>query len=750
LSPYEPRAVSVPDGQGRALRPADPDCGAAAYRPAGQDPSTPAPYWRILSAHKGALLLIALLSGAAAFALSLAQTPMYRARALLEIESLNEDFLNMRHVNPTAPEAGYASPEYNIRTQTTVLQSRPVLERTIDQMHLAERLLAKRRRSPLMRPENQKPAAPPPDAALSAARKALKVRVEPNTRVIEVTFDAADPQLAADFVNALAAAFAEWNLEKRWETSQYTSKWLARELQDVKAKLETAEDALQRYARASELTFISEKDNAAEERFRQLQLELSKAQADRVAKQSGYELAAAAPPESLPEVLSDATLKAYQVDLTGLRRQLAELLSSFTAEHPKVIKVQSQIAALEAALQKERSNIVARVRNEYEAASRREKLLRDDYAAQIALMSQQAEKVAHYLMLKREVDSTRQLHDSMLQKVKEAGVASAMRASNVRVIEPAAPPGVPYKPDFLVNTAFGLFSGMCLGVMLLIHRARSDRGIQEPGDTSFHLNVPELGVIPASGWDSSPVQRILGKSVLRPFSAAGSGRLELAAWQQWPSAIAECFRLTLTSILLSDRTRLHPRAIVVSSANPGEGKTTVLSNLGIALARVDRRVLLVDGDMRKPRLHEVFDVENRIGFSDLLTGRTAPAIRETKIPNLFVLPSGRSADERLLFTPQLGQLLLRFKAEFDMVLIDTPPLLQISDARLIAHHADAVILVVAQYSSRESVLAARQRLAEDGSRLLGTILNNWNPRTGSHRYHQYYSYNDDYWKDQAA
>jgi capsular exopolysaccharide synthesis family protein len=223
------------------------------------------------------------------------------------------------------------------------------------------------------------------------------------------------------------------------------------------------------------------------------------------------------------------------------------------------------------------------------------------------------------------------------------------------------------------------------------------------------------------------------------------GPLELRTWHQWPSAIAESFRVTLTSILLSDNNTSRPRIIVLSSAKPGEGKTTVTSNLGIALARTNRRVLLIDGDMRKPRLHEVFGVDNRSGLSEVLAGDSSVSAHETRIPNLYVLPSGKRADERLFFTSRFRPLLRRLKTEFDMILIDTPPLLQMPDARLIGHQADAVILVVAQHTDRNAVLLAQQRLTEDGTYLLGTILNNWDPKTSSNgrhygdHYKSYYS-----------
>jgi len=757
LSPSEPQNVLEPGfPSGGASHPGQhsPIDSAAYGYPADRDPGNLSQYWHILCKRKGTLFLTAVLSALAAFWLSRFQAPIYRTRTLLEIESLNDDFLNMRHVSPTASGEGSLSTEYNIRTQAMVVQSRPVLELAIKKMDIEKRLLAgtsgghsfpwRKTRHPI-----EQEAVLRHDQALLAASYGLKVHIEPNTRVLEVTFDSTDPQLAADLANSIAGALTELSLEKRWETSQYTSKWLALELDSVKAKLEKAEDVLQRYARAFDLTFIAEKDNTAEERLRHLQLELSKAQADRVAKQAEHELAASAPTDSLPKILDDPTLKDYQVELTSLRRQLAELSTSFTSEHPKVVKLQSQIAAVGAALDTKRSNIVSRIRNEFEAARRRENMLIADRAAQLEFMSKQSDKVTHYMMLRREVDSTRQLYDSMFQRVKEASLASAMRAADIHVIEPASPPARPFKPNFFLNTAVGLVSGICAGVMFIVARARSNRGIQEPGETSFYLNVPELGVIPASGTEHNRVQRLLGKAGLQTlFPTEDPRSLELTTWtitrglRRWSSVIAEAFRLTMTSILLSEQNGSPPRVISLSSANPGEGKTTVISNLAIALAQANRRVLLVDGDLAKPRLHRVFEVDNSVGLSDALAGRSPIAIRETKIANLFLLPSGRNADETLFFTPHFRQLLSRLKTEFEMILIDTAPLLLVCDARLIGHQADAVILVVAQHTARDAVMLASQRLAEDGTHLLGTILNNWDPKTsiyGDREYGAYYT-----------
>jgi succinoglycan biosynthesis transport protein ExoP len=704
--------------------------------------STLGDYGHILGRRKGTLAAIAVVFAAAGFLVTRLESPQYRSRALLEIESLNGDFLNMRSISPNAAsESSAQPPDYNIRTQALILQSHPVLDRMVSTHDLERRLIDSQQPPAWMfwrKSDAEQPStATPRDRAIAIAAAGMKARAEPNTRVIEATFESTDPKLAADVLNATAAAYADLNLERRWQSSQDTGTWLTRQLSDVKSKLERAEDSMQGYANDADLTILGGKDSTTEERLRQLQVELLRAQGDRVVKQSAYEQASSASPETLPQVLDDSSLKAYQEQLTGLRRDLAKLSTQLTPENPKVMDVQAQIASLEAALQKKRTDIVARIRNEYAAATQRENLLAADYGRQTKLVSQQASKVARYSNLKREVDSTSQLYESLNQRVKEAGLASAMKASDVRMIEAATAPRLPVSPNVWLNTGLGLMTGLCLGAMVVVRKARAYRGIQAPGDISVQLNVPELGVIPATAPRFARVRRMLGQS--NP-----DGPLELMTSEQELSAMAGSFRFALASILLAENSGTAPNVIVVTSANPGEGKTTVISNLAIALAQVNRRVLLIDADWRKPRLHDIFEIDNAVGLGDALGPDPSAAVRPTKVPNLFLLPSGRGTDERAFFNARLQSLIARLKTEYDMILVDTPPMLRMSEARLMGRQADAVILVVAQHTDRDAVLLAQQRLAEDGIYLLGTILNNWNPKTSVHgdgEYGDYYKTN---------
>lgn len=724
----------------------------------GYAPSEPSPYFRnelseadafhhysqILWQRRYAILAWAASGVLAAVILTLCLPPEYRAKAVVEVQSLNEDFLNMKNVNPTAPGAAQ-SPEFNVRTQAMLLQSRPVLERALDQANLESRLVTLNQqgsRSFLRFGRTSAEANPSRtrESALAALMSQLNVRNEAGTSVIEVTFESKDRQLASDVVNAVTSGFIDHNQERRWQSSQAISSMLSRQLQDVKSKLQRTEATLQAYVAQSNLTILAGKDNVAEERLRQMQLEISKAQADRVVKQSQRELAAKASAESLPEVLDDPTLKDYQVNLTDLRRQLAEISSTLTQEHPRVLKLQAQIALIESARSQKRSNILSRINNDHESALRRERLLVADYNTQINLLSRQSDKVEHFLTLKREVDTTRQLYDALFQRVKEAGLASAMRASDISIVEPAVPPTHPYKPSMPLNVAIGLLGGLCIGGTLAIGRAQMDNRIEQPGELSWHVRVPELGVVPKWEERDSRFRQIVAGAPLKTLSAEVNPQLELSTWEQWPSAFSESFRCILTSILLAEKNGTPLHTIAITSANPGEGKTSVVCNLSIALARINRRVLLVDGDMRRPRLHKIFQVSNFSGLAEMLDGKEYFGVLETKVPNLSLLTSGSSPDERLLFSRRLTGLLDRFRREFDIVVVDTPPVLMMSDARMISRHVDAAILVVAQHTPKDSVMLAAKHLLEDGSTLIGTILNNWDPKAARHPGYYKYDY----------
>lgn len=695
-------------------------------------------YWFTLRKHKGLMTLVALAGSMLGYLVTLPQTPIYQAHTSVEIENLNPNFLNIKEVNPVT-QTSASSETSDIPTQIKLLQSSALLERVVSKMQGRTapqppgRMDTWRKLLRLPSP----PAGEAANSALQMAVRTVKTRAAGATRIIEITVDSTDPLVASAFANTLTSEYIEQNLESRWNTTQRTTEWLTHQLDDVRIKLEQSEDRLQQYARDAGLLFTDEKTRISEEKLTQIQAALSAVQAELVAKQSRFETASSSPPETLPDVLSDETLREYKTKLVGLHQQIAELSATYTPEYPKVKRLEAQTAVIEADFARERGAILKRIRNEYEETLRRERLLAASYAQQAKVVAAEGERGIQYGILKREVDSNRQLYDTMLQQLKQATIASALRASNVRVVDAAKPAARPYKPNPIANAALGLISGLFLGAAFIVMRERADRSIKEPGDSPHYLGVPELGIIPSASV-AGRKQRLL------PGNPPET--VELVTWQQKTSGLAEAFRSTLVSTVFSGQNGSRPRVIVMTSAGPGEGKSTVSANLATAMTEAGDRVLVVDGDLRKPRMHAIFGIDNSAGLSDLLRGDAKDIERwavifETDIPNLFLLPSGKatSAATSLLYGTRTTNLIQRLRAEFDMVIIDTPPMLQIPDARVLGRLADKVIMVVRSgITTRDAAIAALQKFKEDGTPVLGTILNYWDPKHSPVGYYGYY------------
>jgi succinoglycan biosynthesis transport protein ExoP len=714
-----------------------------------------AEYWRVIIHH---LPLLAVILGAGAtlgLLVSLWQTPVYQAKVTLELQSVDAT-LNLR-IGDLQNGSATISPESYLPTQVQILQSRTLQQRALtkiqnDNIHNGpQRARRSSWRSAL--------GFSKPLLSAGLPKVQTKVKVSDNTRILEITTESTDPEMAQAFANGLAEEYTNANLEARFDAMNQARKWLSHQLEETREKLRKSEDDLQAYGRSSNLMFTASKESVEQDKLKQLQEELSRAQANRIEKQSAYRIASSASADSLPQVIDNAGLMGYQTQLAALRQQLAQLTSQFTPEHYKVKSLQAQIDAVEATFHKERANILSRIRNDYKTAVFRENLLMNAYRTQSKMVTQQTQKTVNYNILERDVETNRQMYESLLQKAKEADVATAFRGSNVRIIDAAERPALPFKPNLILNGSLGGLLGLFVGLVLVTGRESFDRSFKAPGEVSFHLNLPELGVIPAGGYIAVNANGNGTRPVgLPPNGAANSrmpvGSVELATWREKSSVIAESFRSTITSILFAQQSGGSPRVLFVSSAKRGEGKTTVVSNLGAALAEINQRVLLIDGDMRKPRLNEIFDVSNNWGLSDLLREKTSlhdcpleALVKRTEIANLFLLTSGPGTHSisNLLYSNRMLELIQRVRGEFDTILIDTPPLLDISDARILGRLADAGILVVrAGETSREMASAVKRRLSEDGIIVLGTILNAWDLKSMSRYGYGQYQYTHDH------
>jgi capsular exopolysaccharide synthesis family protein len=322
------------------------------------------------------------------------------------------------------------------------------------------------------------------------------------------------------------------------------------------------------------------------------------------------------------------------------------------------------------------------------------------------------------------------------------------------VIDPAQPPASPFAPDLKQGALAGLLCGMFVGVGVVLLREQMHRCVEGPGDAAFYLKAPELGVVPSRSIERrDPRDR---KGLLNSVFGEKSDELGLITTHRSHSLIAEAFRIMVTSILFRSRRR-PAQVIVVSSPGPAEGKTTVICNLAQVYAQINCRVLVIDCDMRKPRVHEVFDLPNDDGLADLLVEKDPLDVRalfrrmrNTEVPGLTAIPAGKSdaSATNLIHSPRMAELITLAREQFDIILIDTPPMLHLSDTRLVASLADGVVLVLRSGKTlRDAALSARRQLAEDGTPLIGIALNDWNPKmTGYYRFDSYQDYYSAYHK----
>jgi len=705
-------------------------------------------YWGLLWQSKK--LFAACTGGGLAIALAvlLTQSPTYRARTTLEVQDLNHEFVDLKLAGPVA-DSSSTDALTDIQTQIKLLQSNTLIDCALQKAEINNKADLEPAQHHNFAGIFGSPNAGSADETLTeVAARNLKVNVAGQTRIIEVSFDAPRPELAAHFANALTLEFMEQNTRMRGQMNRQTSDWLAGQLADLRGKLETSENALEAYARKQSLIYTADKQTVSEEKLRQVQAELSRAQADRVEKQSRFEIARTATPDTLPEVLNDSSLRALDANLTELRRKEAEMEVTFTPDYSQAKKLRAEGASLEDAIVRKRAEIVTRIANELSEAEHREKLLAAAYADQTIRVTSDSQKSIQYDVLKREVDTNQQIYDAMLQRVKESAIASAIKASNVRVVDPAIPPRRPYKPNFPLGSAAGLLFGSTFGLVAIVLRSRTNVHLQEPGEAGSLLGIPELGVIPrAQGALRSPRVVTLvpqhDNSKPRLIGSCDSGD----ASSENALAVADSFRAVLASIILTEA-KESQKVLVITSANSGEGKTTAAVNLAVTLAKMDRKVLLIDGDIRSPRMHQVFGLSNLTGLTRLLRKPAPdekfvdPIIRAVS-PNLYVLPAGPALESGadLLFSKSIPSLLSRYRERFDMILIDTPPMLAMPDARVLGRIADAVVLIArAGKTSRAAAQAAFRRLVDDQTRVLGVVLNDWNAGASPYKYYGSYHY----------
>jgi capsular exopolysaccharide synthesis family protein len=611
-------------------------------------------------------------------------------------------------------------------TQTHVLQSDAIAKLVIRRLNLdSDPSFAGKGAVPVSITADATPAEsryiePHREAGLVAKfHGSLQISSIPRTRLLEIRFSSSDPVLAAKAVNTLIDTYIEQNYKTRLDATMRTSDWLTQQLSELQMRVEESQEKLVRYQKAHGILGIDEKANIITSKLDELNKELTAAEGDRMQKESVYRLAKSGDPDLLSNLDQSSALIKLRGQEEDLHRQLAQASVHFQPTYPKVEELNQQLAAVRADIQTETARIAAKYEKDYLAALGREKLLRASLENQKTEENQLNESAIEYSLLKRDVDSNRQLYEGLLQKLKEAGVMTGLRSSNVRIVDPASAPTVPSSPNIPRNLMMSLLVGLAGGLSLAFVMESRDTSVHSLEQVRMITSLPSLAVIPLS----TRPNRSLPTAKRLPRSAAA-----MASAIRPKSEIAEAYRALRTSILLS-RTGKSAKILMVTSALPQEGKTTTSVNLAIVLAQHGSRVLLIEGDMRRSGISKILHLQSDIGLSTLLGNNNVAEtaiLSVADVPNLSVLPAGPVAlhPSEMLASARMRDLVRGLEPQFDHIIIDTPPVLSVTDAALLSALADSTLIVVrAGTTSRAALRRVHDVLSHVDARIMGVILN---------------------------
>ncbi len=686
---------------------------------------------------------------------TLKMTPVYEAGGTIEI---NKPDTTLAFQNSGSFSLDYYDPT-ELETELKILQSDLLATQVIHELNLDRR------------PEvgGQAPQSPPsldsgPDplqsdpsrvpAMIGGFKGNLRVALSPNTRIIEVHYRSADPQMAANVVNTLMQTYVENNFKARFESTMQASDWLSKQLVDLQMKVETSQEKLVRYQKQHEILGTDEKQNIIMAKLDELNKELTSAETERMEKESLYRLVESGDPDAIASSaggLEDGgngsqsasglmeTLRSRQADL---KIQAADLSTQFGPSYPKLTQLNNQLKEIDVQMQAELKKIASKLRGQYSAALQRENLLHDALEKQKQEANKLNESAIEYTLLKRDVDTNRQLYEGLLQKLKEAGVSAGLKSNNFRIVDVARAPTGPIEPNVPRNLMFAVVLGLASGIGLAFLLEGMDNTVRTTEQAQIISGLASLGMIPLGSKAARE-----GANPKRLVIATSKEAVELVTQVRPQSQMAESYRALRTSLLLSNL-GAPPKVIMVTSALPQEGKTTTSINTAVVLAQKGVRVLLVDADLRRPSIHKTLGMGPHSGLSNVLTGTATleqAITRSVILPNLFVLTAGTPPPNpaELLASTNMRDVLEELSGQYDHIVIDTPPSLSVTDAVVLSPRADAVVLVIRSgQTTKQALRRSRDTLMQVNAKVVGVLLNAVDLRSPD--YYYYYEYKGKY------
>ncbi|HHN66121.1 MAG TPA: polysaccharide biosynthesis tyrosine autokinase [Nitrospirae bacterium] len=561
------------------------------------------------------------------------------------------------------------------------------------------------------------------------------------SRLVEVSFISHDPRLSQKVANAVAEAYIDFNLESKLNASVEAQKFLQKQIDNMKAKVEESEEALNAYASKNQIIFL-DKENSRNsvliQKLSQLSSALNKATADRIQKEALYREIKESGTEN-PIILNNALILGLKKQLSNLEADYYNLLNIFKPDYPKMKRLMSQMDAIRAKIKEEKAKLIKSIESDYRAALKRENYLKESFEAYKKKLLEFQNKTVQYQILKREVDANKELYNSLLQRLKEIRVSATKTATNIQILDRAELPKRPFKPNKVRNLLLAIVMGLMGGIGLAFFVEYFDNTIKDVDEIERKANLPMLGIIPYNKKYGSPASRDVKDDVpMIPF-------------KDNPNPVAEAFRSISTFILLSSADK-PPKSILITSAGEQEGKTTVSTNTAMALRETLGDGILIDADMRRPKLHRTFGVDNRVGLSTFLSGNTHLGnglIKNTDIKGLHVIPSGPIPPNpsELLVSKRMRELIESLSEQYNFIIIDSPPIMGMPDSVYLSSIVDGTVLVVKSGHTQKNVLKETKKILRNiNAKVLGVVLNGI--RKDDIKYGYYSNYYSSYFKEE--
>jgi capsular exopolysaccharide synthesis family protein len=563
---------------------------------------------------------------------------------------------------------------------------------------------------------------------IDAYLRRLEITPVQGTRLVKIAFSTPDPELAARVANMHANAYLEQVMELRSHANDEARHFLQEKLAELKDRVEKSEAALHRYGQDRGIISLAHRENIVVDRLAALNTLLTEAEADRIGLEAQTRLIHKQEYNALPAVIDNRLIQMLKIELARLEGEHADLATKVQSGDPALDQFQTRVKRTKRRLQQEIQRVVAGVKSAYMVAKQKENELRAKVEQHKATAVGLKDAAVDYAILSREVDTNRQLYDSVLGRLKEMEVTAALRASHVSVIEQAVPPVQPARPRKVLSLLFSAVLGLTGGVTLALFVEYCHNTLHTSQEVERYLRLPNLGIIPdfvSSARRSSPSSHPASPEA-QHLDGTGAQAAFMLVHDPF-SITTEAYRMLRTTLLVA-QAETSPKILLFTSGMHGEGKTVTAVNTAAVLAQMGVRVLVIDADLRCSACHTVLGVDNKAGLAEVLAGRWEPAdvIRPTVSESLFILSSGSAPSNpaELVGSKQMRAVLAALQEQYDYILIDSPPVLLVSDAMLLATMVDGVVLVAnAQRTPKQVVRDACARLSCARAKMLGVVLN---------------------------